>query len=178
MNQASQSDLPPKAWIVMGVAGSGKSTIGQKLASALGLPFADGDDYHPSTNVEKMAKGTPLNDEDRAPWLARLRELIDEHVAQGEGLVLAASALKKSYRYQLGLPRDGVQLIHLEGDFDLLHERIQARSAHFMPASLLDDQLATLEAPSREEAWIFNVKNPPEEIIAQALERWESASGE
>jgi gluconokinase len=152
----------------MGVAGAGKSVVGSAFADAIGVAFVDGDDYHPRRNVEKMAAGIPLTDEDRAEWLgilgARLRAAHDA----GEGLVVACSALKRAYRDVL---RDTagtfVRFVHLRGDRALIADRLGQRRGHFMPASLLDSQLATLEEPaSDEQAWTFDVRATPQDIVA------------
>lgn len=132
--------------IVMGVSGSGKTTLGQLLADRLAIPFLDADDYHPPANRHKMARGEPLTDNDRLPWLGELRRLLERNVSTGA--VLACSALKESYR-RLLIP-EGVtaRLVYLKGDRELLVRRLETRKGHFMPASLIDSQLATLEEPS------------------------------
>jgi len=134
--------------IVMGVSGSGKSTIGQMLAHALHLPFFDGDDYHPVENVSKMQAGIPLNDADRYSWLQRLHALASDILKQNGG-VIACSALKESYRKLLmdGIAHQ-VKWILLDGEYDLIKDRMQGRRAHFMPIELLASQLDTLEIPS------------------------------
>lgn len=131
----------------MGVAGSGKSTLGSALAEALGWPFFDGDDFHSQANRDKMAAGQPLDDADRAPWLARLRQLIAEHLAQGESLVLACSALKQAYRQTLAAGDPAVRFVYLQGDFDTLLSRLQQRQGHYMKAEMLRSQFAALEEP-------------------------------
>ncbi|HUJ71807.1 MAG TPA: gluconokinase [Verrucomicrobiae bacterium] len=132
-------------YVVMGVSGSGKTVVGKALAAKLGLPFHDGDDFHPPANVAKMSAGIPLNDADREPWLRTLAGKIREWNAAG-GAVLACSALKESYRQQL---REGgdVRFIFLDVPKQLLAERLRGRTGHFMPVTLLDSQLATLEIP-------------------------------
>lgn len=131
----------------MGVSGSGKTTLGKALAARLGLPFADADDYHPLANLAKMARGEPLDDQDRAPWLARLADLLREHARQ-TGLVLACSALKRAYREQLRSTGVPVVFVHLEGSFEVIEGRLDRRAGHFMPARLLRSQFDALEAPS------------------------------
>jgi gluconokinase len=148
--------------ILMGVTGSGKTTVGRGLARELGWDFYDADDFHPAANVEKMSRGVPLEDSDRAPWLAALRELVGERVRRGENAVLACSALKESYRDCL-LIDEGVKLVYLKGDHRLIEERLRGRRGHFMKASLLDSQFDALEEPAR--ALRVEVSSPPAEII-------------
>lgn len=148
--------------ILMGVTGSGKTTIGRLLARELGWPFHDADDFHSEANVEKMARGVPLDDRDRAPWLAALRELVRLRVENGENTVLACSALKESYRDLLLVDED-VKLIYLKGDDDLIRERLGSRQGHFMKAAMLDSQFAALEEPER--ALSVDISQPPQEIV-------------
>jgi gluconokinase len=155
--------------ILMGVAGSGKTTVGRELARELGWKFYDADDFHPRSNVEKMSHGVPLNDEDRAPWLGRLRELIESCLARGEDAVLACSALKESYRRTL-VVGDRVKLVYLKGDRELLLERLSERHGHFMKPEMLDSQLATLEEP--HHALTVDIDETPEEIAAKVRERF------
>jgi carbohydrate kinase (thermoresistant glucokinase family) len=160
---------PFPIYIVLGVSGVGKTTIGQALAEQLGLPFFDADDYHPPRNVAKMERGQALNDEDRAPWLARLAALLAEQEGQG-GAVLACSALKRAYRHQLA---NGLQQtphwIFLKASRELIAARMQARDAHFMPASLLDSQLATLEIPT--DALEVDTSQPLADCLAYIVSR-------
>jgi carbohydrate kinase (thermoresistant glucokinase family) len=135
--------------VVMGVSGSGKSTIGALLARELDLPFLDGDDLHPAANRQKMMAGTPLDDADRAPWLALVGRAIGE--ADG-GIVVACSALKRAYRDALRAEAPDVRFVHVTASRDELAARIEARSGHFMPVSLLDSQLAALEPLADDEA--------------------------
>ncbi len=151
-------------YIVMGVSGCGKTTVGMALADKLGCPFFDGDDFHPPENVAKMAGGVPLNDVDRHPWLARLHDLLAGYVAQGETAVLACSALKKKYRDQLRVNHETC-FIFLHGNFDLIWERMQARQNHYMKAEMLQSQFDTLEAPGAEEAITINIDKDIERII-------------
>jgi carbohydrate kinase (thermoresistant glucokinase family) len=141
-------EVKPLVIVVMGVSGAGKTTHGRALAAALGWDFADADDHHPAANVTKMRAGTPLADADRAPWLAALRALIERHLAAERPLVLACSALKQAYRDALWADRPRMRLVYLEGTRDELAARLAARADHFMPASLLDTQLADLQVPA------------------------------
>jgi gluconokinase len=135
--------------VLMGVSGCGKSTIGGVLAGRLGWPLAEGDDLHPAANVAKMAAGHPLDDDDRWPWLARIREWMDGREAAGESGIVTCSALKRRYRDVL---RDGeVVFVYLHGTREQLLARLTARQGHFMPPSLLDSQLADLEPPEPDE---------------------------
>ncbi len=149
----------------MGVAGTGKTTVGQQLALALGWPFFDGDDFHPQANKDKMAAGQPLTDDDRWPWLAALRGLIEQKLKEEETAVVACSALKASYRTYL-LPDDPrLALVHLTGPRTLIQERLQARPGHFFDASLLSDQLAVLDPPSASEALTVDCQLASTEIV-------------
>lgn len=153
-------------FVVMGVSGCGKTTVGQALAAHFNCPFYDADDYHPPENVAKMGRGIPLDDEDRAPWLARLAELIEGHAVAGETAVLACSALKKQYRDQLRVS-DLVQFIFLEGSFDLIWQRMQARSGHYMKAGMLRSQFDILEPPAADEAMTIPINQDVAAIVAQ-----------
>ena len=155
-------------FVIMGVSGCGKTTIGEALAAHLGCPFYDGDDFHSPQNVAKMAAGIPLNDGDRAPWLDTLAALIQEHLDREETAVLASSALKKRYRDSLRV--DGrVQFIFLDGDFDLIWERMQARHDHYMKAEMLQSQFDALEAPGEEEAIRVPIDQSVNDILSQIL---------
>ncbi len=157
--------------VVMGVAGSGKTTVARLLASELGWAFQEGDDLHPPANVEKMRHGIPLDDADRAPWLAAIAAVIDGWRARGERGVLTCSALKRAYREIIVGARTDVALIYLRGTRALLAARLAARQGHYMPPSLLDSQLATLEEPGAEEhAIVVDIGQPPE-AIAGAVRR-------
>ena len=155
--------------IVMGVSGSGKSTIGEDLATRLGQPFVDGDSLHPQANREKMAQGIPLDDTDRAPWLAAIVAEMDKHRAVGESLVIACSALKRAYRDFLRSGHDDVRFVYLRGARELLAERLAHRAGHFFDPHLLDSQLATLEEPSEEEALRIEVGLPPAEVVESII---------
>lgn len=159
----------PRFFVVMGVSGCGKTTVGKALAAYLDCPFFDGDDFHSPQNVAKMASGMPLNDGDRAPWLASLAELIRKHLEKGETAVLASSALKQRYRDQLRVD-DRVQFVFLDGDFDLIWGRMQARQDHYMKAEMLQSQFDALEAPDEREALTVSIDQSVEEIVAQIVE--------
>jgi len=159
----------------MGVSGSGKSTIGAALARALGVPFVEGDDYHPAANVERMARGIPLTDDDRAEWLRALAARIREAKRAGSGLVMTCSALKRAYRDVLRAEAEELRFIFLRGPRPLIAERLAGRRGHFMPPSLLDSQLATLEVPSPDEgAWAYEIEGSPETIVAALVARIEA----
>ncbi|CAN5162380.1 gluconokinase [soil metagenome] len=141
----------PAALIVMGVAGSGKSTIGEALAARLGWTFEDGDRFHPASNVAKMSAGQPLTDDDRWPWLRAIADEVDRVIAAGGHVVVACSALKRAYRNVLVHGRDDIRIVYLDGSRDLIAGRLQARKGHFMPPGLLDSQFATLQVPTADE---------------------------
>lgn len=156
----------PRVIVVMGVAGSGKTTIGTRLARRHGGVFFDADDFHPQANVDKMAQGDPLNDEDRLPWLNRLRkEVIDGEV--GRVRILACSALKHAYREILGLDKEDVATVYLAGDSTILEKRINMREGHYMKPGMLASQLDTLEIPSPADALHVSIQSTPEEIVAE-----------
>lgn len=157
--------MPPTVIILMGVSGAGKTTVGRLLAADLGWEFLDGDAFHPPENVAKMARGEPLTDADRLPWLDRLHDLIAQRLANDEPLVLASSALKRDYRRRLLVDHRGVALVFLRGDYDLLHRRLSRRRGHYMPAALLPSQFAALEPPAG--ALTFDVAQPPAAIVRQ-----------
>ena len=147
----------------MGVSGSGKTTIGKGLADLLGLSFYDGDAFHPPENIDKMKSGHPLNDDDRREWLSRIREFVNIQLEQ-ESLIIACSALKESYRQYLSDPIKGqCTWVYLQGDYKLILDRLQTRSAHFMPASLLQSQFEILETPTN--AIRIDIRKPVPEIL-------------
>jgi len=150
--------------LIMGVAGSGKTTVGKLLASALGWAFVDADDFHPPENVRKMMSGVPLTDEDRRPWLEDLRALVSGYAANGESLVLACSALKSSYREALASPAPEMATIYLRADPGLVRQRLAQRRGHYMPAELLESQFEALEEPT--DTMAIPAAWPPEQIVA------------
>jgi carbohydrate kinase (thermoresistant glucokinase family) len=165
----------PVIVVVMGVSGSGKSTVAALLAGALGCHFQEGDDLHPPENVEKMRRGTPLTDADRLPWLRKIAKEIDGWRAQGECGVLTCSALKRSYRDIIIGDRRDVVLVYLKGSHDLIHQRMAARHEHFMPVALLDSQFATLEEPTPDETPIVvDVGGKPAEIAREIVGQLEA----
>ena len=151
--------------LIMGVAGSGKTTVGHALATALGWTFRDADDFHPAANVAKMAAGEPLTDADRAPWLAAIRAHIDDHLARGANTIVTCSALRERYRTALLADPARVKLVYLTGDRALLARRIAGRTDHFMKPSMLASQLAALEPP--REALTIDIAAPPDTLVAQ-----------
>ncbi len=155
--------------VVMGVSGSGKTTIGELLASKLGWPFFDADNFHPAANKEKMSRGIPLTDEDRIPWLESLRALIQTHADRGENIVLACSALREAFRQSLSGDNPDLLYVFLSGDQQVIEKRMEHRRGHFMPASLLDSQFKTLEPPTH--ALTEDVSKPPEVIVTDLLRR-------
>jgi carbohydrate kinase (thermoresistant glucokinase family) len=159
------------ALVVMGVSGSGKTTIAALLAQELGWRFEDGDWFHPKANVEKMEHGIPLTDADRMPWLEAIAGWIDDLHAKGGRGVVACSALKRSYRDILARAgHEVVRFVYLRGDEALIAKRMTARHGHFMPASLLASQFATLEEPAPDErAIVVSIAGTPREIVADVL---------
>jgi gluconokinase len=156
--------------VVMGVAGSGKSTVGMLLARELGWTFVEGDDFHPAANVDKMHRGIPLDDNDRQPWLDAIRHRLAEAYERGENIVLACSALKHSYQHYLAqFATESVRYIYLAGAEDLIRQRLLRRTGHFMNPALLHSQFETLEPP--EEAIPVDIAPPPEAIVSTIRER-------
>jgi gluconokinase len=156
-------------WIVMGVSGCGKTTIGELLAERLSCDFADADAFHSQANKDKMHQGIPLTDEDRWPWLHAIRVAIERKQGAREDAVFACSALKRVYRDILRGGDHDVLFVYLQGSFDLLRERLKTRKEHFFDASLLRSQLNTLEEPGVDEALTFDIRKTPHEIVSAAL---------
>jgi gluconokinase len=168
----------PVIAVVMGVSGSGKTTVAVLLSAALGCQFQEGDDLHPAANVEKMHSGTPLTDADRLPWLRKIGEEIDGWRARGESGVLTCSALKRAYRNIIIGDRSDVTLVYLKGSHDLIHRRMAARHEHFMPVALLDSQFATLQEPTPDEHPLtVDVGGRPAEIVAEIVRLLEERQG-
>ena len=166
----SASSSVPAVVIVMGVSGSGKSTVGALLASRLRWEFEDADWFHPASNVDKMHRGIPLTDEDRRPWLAAIAGWIDNTRRSGGHAVIACSALKRRYRDVLIGSRVDVRLVYLKGDETLIARRIATRHEHFMPQSLLHSQFDALEEPGADEnPVVISIEPEPREIVAQIL---------
>jgi len=163
--------------ILMGVSGTGKSTVGKDLAADLGWTFVEGDDFHPAANKQKMYQGIPLTDDDRRPWLKALGRRIDEAREHHENVVLACSALKHSYQeYLKEHDLSDVRFVFLTAPRDVLRQRLEDRTGHFMNPALLDSQLATLEPP--EPAITVDVQPPPEKVAAEIVDRLEMRSVE
>ncbi|MEJ1231287.1 MAG: gluconokinase [Galbitalea sp.] len=153
----------------MGVSGSGKSTIGAALAERLDWPFEEGDSLHPAANVAKMATGHPLTDDDRWPWLARVADWVDTQLDAGRNGVITCSALKRSYRDVIDRRGSGVEFVYLAVDRAELEQRVEHRPGHFMPASLLDSQLATLEPPGDDEPAIRVDAGPDARVVVDRV---------
>ncbi|WP_245391726.1 gluconokinase [Salinicola aestuarinus] len=161
--------------VVMGVSSCGKTEIGRQLAVKLDGRFVDGDDYHSTASVEKMARGEPLDDDDRAGWLQRLSELIGDARARGETLVVGCSSLKRRYRDLLRTGDEQLAFVFLEGTRELLLQRIQSREDHFFKGeAMLDSQLATLEAPQSDEAVTVDIAGTIEQVVDQAAKGLEA----
>lgn len=164
---------PATHLVVMGVAGSGKSTIAAALSQQLGWACAEADEFHPQSNIDRMTQGIPLQDEDRWPWLQEIQNWMSAHAAAGESTVLTCSALKLSYRRLLSEAQGRVLFIHLDGGADLIGQRMQGREGHFMPTTLLPSQLATLEPLTDQElaagSLRLDIANSPEKIVAAVL---------
>ena len=160
-------------YVIMGVCGSGKSLIGAQLARELDIDFVEGDDLHPPDNVKRMAAGIPLTDDDRHGWLIRVAARLREAKRAGIGLVVACSALKRSYRDLLrSVGEADVRFVYLVGSRALLAERMAKRRGHFMPPALLDSQLSILEEPSPDErAWVCDISAAPDAIVADLVRR-------
>jgi gluconokinase len=160
--------MTTRFFILMGVSGSGKTSVGKALAKHLGWEFYDADDFHPPANVAKMANGIPLDDADRAPWLAALHDLIESSLKANRPGVLACSALKTRYRKQLVDSNQDVRIVYLKGNYELIWSRMQKRTDHYMKADMLKSQFEALEEPVN--ALIADVALPVDEIVQQILE--------
>jgi gluconokinase len=158
--------------ILMGVVGAGKTTVGSLLAQKLGWQFADADDFHPAPNVEKIRRGMPLDDSDRAPWLAALHDAILHWNLEGRNAVLACSALKRKYRDILRV--DGVRFVYLKGDYELIEQRLRTRRGHFASDSILKSQFEDLEKP--DDAITIEIDKTPEAIISEIIDKLKPAS--
>lgn len=165
-----KQNKPHRCYIVMGVSGSGKSTIAKLLAERIRARFIDGDDHHSAENIAKMAKGDPLNDADRLPWLKNLAKTCKDYLEVGQQVVLVCSALKKSYRNIFRQQIPNCQFILLHGDFELIYQRLNAREGHFMKANMLQTQFATLQLPDAEETDVvtFDIAASIDSIVEQA----------
>lgn len=164
---------PPTHLVVMGVSGTGKSTIAAALSEQLGWSWAEADEFHPQPNIDKMSQGTPLQDDDRWPWLQEIQNWMSAQAAAGNSTVLTCSALKQTYRRLLSCAQGRVLFVHLDGDAHLIRQRMQGREGHFMPPTLLPSQLATLEALSAEElaggSMRLDISRTPEELVHAVL---------
>jgi gluconokinase len=160
---------PPRIIVVMGVSGSGKTTVGRKLAETLGWAFYDGDDFHPAANIAKMAAGQPLADADRVPWLDAIREQAQRTLDAGRSAVIACSALKRAYRQRLKDVDGELSFVYLQGSYDQILARMQSRR-HFMPPDLLRSQFEALEEPA--DAFTVSIEQPVTEIVRQIADRF------
>jgi gluconokinase len=158
--------------VVMGVTGSGKTTVGSLLAQQPGWEFADADRFHSPENVEKMRLGIPLGDADRAPWLNSLRQAVEQWIAEHKNVVLACSALKNSYRERLSVSSE-VRFVYLKGSYDLIYRRLQLRHGHFASEKILAGQFADLEEPDNENTVTIEIDQPAEAIVAEIRRRLE-----
>ncbi|MBE9213475.1 gluconokinase [Plectonema cf. radiosum LEGE 06105] len=154
--------------LVMGVSGSGKTTVGKKLAESLGWEFRDADDFHSQENVEKMLHGIALDDADRLPWLQKIQDVIKEYLSVNKNLVLSCSALKENYREMLLVNQNFVKLVYLKGSFDLIQKRLQERLNHFMSEKLLKSQFDILEEPT--DVIVVDISEPLEAIVQEIRE--------
>ncbi len=154
--------------IIMGVAGCGKTSVGKMLSEKLGWKYYEGDNYHPKENVEKMSNGIPLNDEDRMPWLLKLRTIIEDALSHSENIILSSSALKEAYRKILKV-NDGVKFIYLKGSYELIEARMKMRKDHFMKPGMLKSQFEALEEPAN--AITIDIDQPLEKIVENILQK-------
>lgn len=164
--------MPSHLYVVMGVAGSGKSTIGAAFAQTLGVEFVEGDDFHPPENIALMSRGTPLTDDNRAGWLRALAARLREARDAGTGLVMTCSALKRAYRDVFRAAAPSVRFVFLRGARDVIATRLASRRGHFMPVTLLDSQFAALEEPTPDEdAWTYDASASPASIVENLTAR-------
>ncbi|HEY9718944.1 MAG TPA: gluconokinase [Trichormus sp.] len=166
---AGSNRQSPSVVVIMGVSGSGKSTIGTMLAQSLGWDYLEGDSFHSAANVEKMTAGIPLTDEDRAPWLKAIGDAVQALRQDGRCVVLACSALKHSYRELLRIDPDTVAFVYLQADFALLQKRLNDRRGHFMKVDMLASQLETLEPPG--DALYVQAADPPDQLIGEIKDK-------
>jgi gluconokinase len=159
----------PIVLVLMGVSGCGKSTVAALLAGELDWPFEEGDSLHPQANIDKMAAGHALDDEDRWPWLEKVAEWVEECLDEGRSGIITCSSLKRSYRDIINRRGHGVEFVYLAGSKELISERLAARHGHFMPSSLLDSQFATLEEPTADEPSIRVEVGPAAHVIADQI---------
>jgi carbohydrate kinase (thermoresistant glucokinase family) len=170
VNGETGAATSPIILIVMGVSGSGKTTVAALLAGRLNWKFQEGDALHPQANVDKMSRGIPLNDADRLPWLDSIAALIDRWSAEGVSGIITCSALKRAYRERIRAGRPAVELIYLRGERELVSARITQRMGHYMPASLVDSQFETLEEPGADEPVItVDIGGSPDQIVETIL---------
>ncbi|BDZ42803.1 gluconokinase [Paraoerskovia sediminicola] len=163
-------NAPPTHLVLMGVAGSGKSTVAQHVLARVELPFAEADEFHPEANVEKMSAGTPLTDEDRAPWLTAIRDWLSEQADGGRSALVTCSALRRAYRDRLRTAHGHLVFVHLSGERSLLEDRITRRSGHFMKPEMLTSQLDTLERlEDDEDGIVLDVALSPDQITERVL---------
>jgi gluconokinase len=165
--------------VVMGVSGSGKTTLGQGIADRLQWRFQEGDELHPRANVEKMSRGEPLTDEDRWPWLDAIGRWLDERAEAGENAVLTCSALRRTYRDRIRDGRPGVRFCHVVASAETLRDRLEHRRGHYMPASLLPSQLATLEPLGDDEPGVVvEAAGEPSDVLGEALRALDLSEGD
>ena len=160
-------DHSPKAVVLMGVAGSGKSAVGKEVAARLSWLFLDADDFHPAANIAKMKQGIPLNDQDRIPWLKTLHDELEHQLAENRSVILGCSALKESYRHLLSEHISPLSFVLLDVDEETISQRLQQRSAHFFPKNLMQSQFAALEKP--KDAIIIDARKPLSEVVEKVI---------